>query len=233
MLGDKIKKLRNDKGLTQKQLANKLEVAQSTIGMIERNERGAGNELLVKFADFFNVSTDYLLGKDEYDSLIEHEVAKDFIYPLIMFLKKNSSLLKKRINSFLNDYGYDYIEDEFTFEEAEKFYYDKIIRYDYNSILSEIEKLGLSYKLDEDKKIIIYIKKSNESKIDENKSVKNTLPIVPEEFTNPEEARAYVDKHQIFGSSGFDADNLSDDEILEFANELLRQMEIISYKYKK
>ena len=77
--------------------------------------------------------------------------------------------------------------------------------------------------------------------VDENKVVKENndssiekdLPIVPEEFTNANEARAYVDKHQIFGSSGFDADNLSDDEILEFANELLRQMEMISYKYKK
>ncbi|WP_282804543.1 helix-turn-helix domain-containing protein [Clostridium tetani] len=65
------------------------------------------------------------------------------------------------------------------------------------------------------------------------KSIKEDLPVIPEEFTNPDEARAYVDKHQIFGANGFDSDKLSDDEILEFANELLKQMELISFKYKK
>lgn len=57
--------------------------------------------------------------------------------------------------------------------------------------------------------------------------------IIPEEFTNADEARAYVNKHQIFGSGGFDADRLDDDEILEFANALLEQMKMVSYKYKK
>ncbi|KHO39960.1 XRE family transcriptional regulator [Clostridium tetani] len=65
------------------------------------------------------------------------------------------------------------------------------------------------------------------------KSIKEDLPVIPEEFTNPDEARTYVDKHQIFGANGFDSDKLSDDEILEFANELLKQMELISFKYKK
>jgi len=55
----------------------------------------------------------------------------------------------------------------------------------------------------------------------------------PDEFTNADEARAYVNKHQIFGSGGFDADRLDDDEILEFANALLEQMKMVSYKYKK
>ena len=57
--------------------------------------------------------------------------------------------------------------------------------------------------------------------------------LVPEEFTNADEARAYVNKHQIFGSGGFDADKLDDDEILEFANALLEQMKMVSYKYRK
>ncbi|OZV11687.1 hypothetical protein CIW83_13635 [Tissierella sp. P1] len=57
--------------------------------------------------------------------------------------------------------------------------------------------------------------------------------IIPEEFTNANEARAYVNKHQIFGSGGFDADKLDDNEILEFANALLEQMKMVSYKYKK
>lgn len=69
----------------------------------------------------------------------------------------------------------------------------------------------------------------------DNKIIKGTpeQDIVPEEFTNADEARAYVNKHQIFGAGGFDADRLDDDEILEFANALLEQMKMVSYKYKK
>lgn len=37
----------------------------------------------------------------------------------------------------------------------------------------------------------------------------------------------------IFGFGGFDINKMSDEEILDFANELLRQLKLISYKYKK
>lgn len=62
---------------------------------------------------------------------------------------------------------------------------------------------------------------------------KDGQDLFPEEFTNPDEARAYVNKHQIFGLGGFDSDRLDDDEILQFANELLSQMKMVSYKYRK
>lgn len=67
----------------------------------------------------------------------------------------------------------------------------------------------------------------------QNTKSNNKQDIYPEEFTDPVEARAYVNKHQIFGSGGFDADKLDDDEIVMFANELLQQMKMVSYKYKK
>ncbi|WP_082174119.1 helix-turn-helix domain-containing protein [Clostridium niameyense] len=64
-------------------------------------------------------------------------------------------------------------------------------------------------------------------------SIKKDLSVIPKEFTNSDEAREYVNKHQIFGSNGFDSDKLDDNEILDFANELLKQMELISFKFKK
>ena len=57
--------------------------------------------------------------------------------------------------------------------------------------------------------------------------------IVPVEFIDPEEARKYIGMHAIFGSEGFRLDRMNDEEVIRFANELLRQMELISYKYKK
>lgn len=59
-------------------------------------------------------------------------------------------------------------------------------------------------------------------------------PALPVEFTTPQEAMEFILKQPaIMGFGGFDANKLGDDEIVEFANELLRQLELLSYKYKK
>ena len=63
MLGNRIKALREELGLKQEELANKMSVSPSSIGMYETNKREPNNELILKLAQFFNVSTDYLLGK--------------------------------------------------------------------------------------------------------------------------------------------------------------------------
>lgn len=57
---------------------------------------------------------------------------------------------------------------------------------------------------------------------------------MPEEFKTPQEAMQFILKQPaIFGFGGFDINKMSDEEILDFANELLRQLKLISYKYKK
>lgn len=70
---------------------------------------------------------------------------------------------------------------------------------------------------------------SNETKKEETKN----LDVIPEQFTDPDQARAYVKKHRIFSSDGFNADKIDDEKILEFANALLEQMKLVGYKYKK
>lgn len=46
------------------------------------------------------------------------------------------------------------------------------------------------------------------------------MPVIPEKFTNPDAAREYVSKHEIFGANGFNPNKMTDDEILQFANAL-------------
>ena len=65
MLGNRIKILREELGLKQEELANKMSVSPSSIGMYEINKREPNNELILKLAQFFGVSTDYLLGKSD------------------------------------------------------------------------------------------------------------------------------------------------------------------------
>ncbi len=54
--------LRDKKGITQQELADNLNITRQSLSLYEKAERTINIELLAKIADFFNVSTDYLLG---------------------------------------------------------------------------------------------------------------------------------------------------------------------------
>ena len=58
-----FKNLRIQAGLTQQEMADRLKISRSSIGMYENGEREPSFELLEAIADFFNVDMDYLLGK--------------------------------------------------------------------------------------------------------------------------------------------------------------------------
>ncbi len=59
----RLKKLRKDRNISQLKLALDLNMNQNTISRYENMEREADYETLVKIADYFNVSLDYLLGR--------------------------------------------------------------------------------------------------------------------------------------------------------------------------
>lgn len=58
-----FKELRIKSGLTQQEMADKLNISRSSIGMYENGEREPSFELLETIADYFNVDMNYLLGK--------------------------------------------------------------------------------------------------------------------------------------------------------------------------
>ena len=62
---DRLKELRKENGLTQKDLAKILYVNQSAVSKYELGTNLPENRFLVQLADYFNVSTDYLLGKSD------------------------------------------------------------------------------------------------------------------------------------------------------------------------
>lgn len=64
MLADKLKELRKSKGITQVQFAHILNVANGTVGNWEAGNRQPDNDMLVRIADYYGVSADYLLGRD-------------------------------------------------------------------------------------------------------------------------------------------------------------------------
>lgn len=64
VLGNVIRELRLASGLNQVEFARKLSVTKQTISNWENNNIQPSIDMLGKIADFFNVSTDYLLGRD-------------------------------------------------------------------------------------------------------------------------------------------------------------------------
>ena len=55
--------LRKERGLSQKQAAADLEVTQALLSHYENGKRECGLDFLVRAADYYNVSIDYLLGR--------------------------------------------------------------------------------------------------------------------------------------------------------------------------
>ncbi len=62
---DRLKKLRKEKDLYQKDLAEIVGVSDGAIGMYETGKRSPDKQILAKLANFFGVSVDYLLGRTE------------------------------------------------------------------------------------------------------------------------------------------------------------------------
>ena len=65
MLGARIKELRKEFGLSQVDLASRLEVTKQTISNWENENIQPSSDMLVDLANVFNVTTDYLLGLDD------------------------------------------------------------------------------------------------------------------------------------------------------------------------
>lgn len=61
----RLKELRRAKGISQLKLALDLNTSQNTISRYENGEREPGINELIKLADYFNVSIDYLVGRTD------------------------------------------------------------------------------------------------------------------------------------------------------------------------
>ncbi len=67
MLNQRLKLLRQEKKITQEQLAEIIGVERSSIGKYESPNKPVvpSSDIIVRLAEYFNVSVDYLLGREE------------------------------------------------------------------------------------------------------------------------------------------------------------------------
>ena len=68
MFQERIKELRKKAKLTQKQVAEKLDMPKYLYSNLERGIKQANQKRLKQFSDFYDVSTDYLLGNTDIKS---------------------------------------------------------------------------------------------------------------------------------------------------------------------
>lgn len=61
----RMKEIRRARGISQVKMAMDLHMAQNTISRYETGEREPGITELIKIADYFRVSVDYLLGRTD------------------------------------------------------------------------------------------------------------------------------------------------------------------------
>lgn len=62
---NRIRDLREDKDLTQKQVAEILGMSQTGYSKYETGENDIPTHILIKLADFYRTSTDYILGRTD------------------------------------------------------------------------------------------------------------------------------------------------------------------------
>lgn len=92
MFCENFKKLRLSHGLTQVQMANKLNVSPSAIGMYEQGRRKPDSDMLKKICKAFNVSMDYLLDVVVEDGN-EQKSVYDFIDEITYTLRAQKGLM--------------------------------------------------------------------------------------------------------------------------------------------
>ena len=73
MLAEKLKKLREENELSQAELSQIIGIAQTSIGNHERGERVPDADVLLKYADYFKVSTDWLLDRVNQRTVISED----------------------------------------------------------------------------------------------------------------------------------------------------------------
>lgn len=66
MFSNRLKELRQEKGLIQERFAQELNVSKGAVAMWETGKRIPDSEMLKAIAKFFSVSVDYLLGESKY-----------------------------------------------------------------------------------------------------------------------------------------------------------------------
>ena len=147
-IGNKIKTLREKKGLTQLELSKDLNVVRQTVAQWENQERDLKTGAIISLAKYFNVSADYLLGLTENTSTNISEIgiskktgfSTSTVENILNLSAEHKTILDKIINELLKS---DLLE---KFEELKENNIKLINLYQTDSIYNKlVEDEELTY----------------------------------------------------------------------------------------
>jgi len=119
-LAKRLKKLREAKKISQRKLASIIKMSYSAVGMYETGKREPDYETLNKIADFFGVTTDYLLGRTDDPTQPDQSKEKpNFEYYVLSAPTLGDALIR------IAEIDYRYGMDEPTFVDLSQKAYNK------------------------------------------------------------------------------------------------------------
>ena len=105
--GDRLKKLREKTGLSQKEMTSRLNINRSTYARYELSQTQPDYDTLKLLANYFDVTIDYIIGRSEHPKLTEKEDvdADDQVKELMELLKDKPDAERKRLEERILAYA--------------------------------------------------------------------------------------------------------------------------------
>lgn len=112
MFAERLKELRDKNKMSQVELSKILNVAKQTVSNWENGNRTPDNEMLIRIANYFDVSVDYLIGRTDCPnhSLLTTEYKNKNIELVIN--SKNSSYSQEQIQNLIDKLASMYVDVE-------------------------------------------------------------------------------------------------------------------------
>ncbi len=85
--GEKLKTMRKEAGMTQKDLADRLGITKSVVSYYELQERTPSPDVLIRLAGIFHVTTDYLLGLNHRKMIDVSDLSEEDMHFLLITIE--------------------------------------------------------------------------------------------------------------------------------------------------
>ena len=110
ILGTRLKDLRLKNDKLQKDVANYLNISDVAYGYYEKGERQPNPDMLLKLAEYFNVTTDYLLGRTDIPNELHQAASSDIDLAKLAEIdpskkKAITDNINNMINMFYDEFG--------------------------------------------------------------------------------------------------------------------------------